>query len=105
KKSPRGPADTDLSSTAERRRLGRVVHDDRGNARVEWWDVPADHPRPVLEVRDLSIESEGDPCNPYALPPRPVRRRGSGRPRDLRKLSEWIKLVRAMEEKKQRGED
>jgi hypothetical protein len=72
------------SSTAERRRLARIVHDDRGNASVEWVDAPAGYERP-----SLSIEGES------------YRRSAGSRSRDLRKLSEWIKMMRALEERKQ----
>ena len=35
---------------AERRRIGQVAHDERGNAFLNWRDAPADHERPVLEI-------------------------------------------------------
>jgi hypothetical protein len=104
----------DTEPTGERRRIGRVVHDDRGNGRVEWDDAPPDFERPKLEVEDpdtavrrLAILNEGkaDPFDPYSrgasarkAPPPPPKR-------DLRKLSEWIKMMRQMEERKERGED
>jgi hypothetical protein len=98
-------------TTAERRRVGRIVHDERGNGLVEWVDVTE---RRGFELDD-TLELEGplsiqqdvvDSFNPYErMPlskpknePRPVKR-------DLRKLSEWIKATRAVEEKKLRGED
>jgi hypothetical protein len=98
-------------TTAERRRVGRIVHDERGNGQVEWVDVTE---RRGFELDD-TLELEGplsiqqdvvDSFNPYErMPlskpknePRPVKR-------DLRKLSEWIKATRAVEEKKLRGED
>jgi hypothetical protein len=93
---------------AERRRIGRVVHDERGNASVSWRDAPADHPRPVLEIlgeAKLSVKTEQS-FDPYS--------RGGGhrelRPptarttrTDLRKLSEHIKLMRALEERRRNG--
>ena len=62
-----------------------------------------------LEIVDhrtggLAIKHDEDSFNPYERTPvepntsRPVKR-------DLRKLSEWIKTMRAVEEKKTRGED
>ena len=101
----------DLSASAERRRLGRIVHDDRGSASVEWHDAPDDYERPVFRIEgtgvkdDLALKRE-DKFNPYDRVPgtstaAPMKR---GK-RDLRKLSEWVKMMRAMEERKKRGED
>ena len=98
------------SGATERRRLAKIVHDDRGNARVEWQDAPR-----ALERATLSIEGDsgGRPelgYDPYARNPRGTTGVGAGtreRPpkRDLRKLSEWIKQMRELEARKQRGED
>jgi hypothetical protein len=110
--------ETDAKGTGEsakRRRFGKVVHDDRGCASVEWQDAPEDYVRPVLEIenggnaqnrvkiarereRPLSIAKQ-DAFNPYqrSVPDEPTQ--GSAR-RDLRKLSKWIKLMRELEEKK-----
>jgi len=92
---------------AERRRIGTVVHDDRGNASVSWRDAPADYERPVLEVLGnpgLSIKND-ETYDPYAR--RASRNNGGSTRTDLRKLSEWIKLMRELEERKRRegGED
>ncbi|HTD12648.1 MAG TPA: hypothetical protein VK676_11310 [Steroidobacteraceae bacterium] len=90
--------------TAERRRMGTVVHDERGNASVSWQDAPSDYERPVLEVLGdpkLSVKSE-DACDPYARPP--SRPGGNGKRTDLRKLSEWIKLTRELQERKSGGD-
>jgi hypothetical protein len=89
---------------AERRRLGTVVHDERGNASVEWRDAPAGHERPVLEVLGedrLTLKTEEVSYDPYART-RP-RKAGCGTRTDLRKLSEWIKLMRELEERKRNG--
>jgi hypothetical protein len=105
---------TDTSSTAERRRLGRIVRDDRGSASLEWQDAPDDYERPVFRIEgtgvrdELSLQNE-DTFNPYDRKPDSATTLGgsgarSGK-RDLRKLSEWVKLMRAMEERKKRGED
>ena len=90
---------------AERRRIGKVVHDDRGNASVIWHDAPPDHERPVLEVLGdpgLSIKSDEESFDPYARYP---ARKSSGNTTrtDLRKLSEWIKLTRELEERNRNG--
>ena len=80
------------------------MHDERGNASVEWRDAPADHERPVLEVLDedrLTLKTEEVSYDPYART-RP-RKAGCGTRTDLRKLSEWIKLMRELEERKRNG--
>jgi len=107
----------------DRRRYGRVVHDDRGNALVQWEDAPDDYERPVLEIeqtgtqRSLSHRLNADqlslePHNsfdPYAssrpLERKPQHSTGSTSRTDLRKLSEWIKLKREIEQRKQRGDE
>jgi hypothetical protein len=92
--------------SAERRRVGTVVHDERGNASVEWRDAPADHERPVLEVigeNGLSVKTDEVSYDPYARH-RPLRT-GVGKRTDLRKLSEWIKKMRELEERKRNGGD
>jgi hypothetical protein len=89
--------------------MGRIVHDDRGNASVEWEDAPPDYERPVLEIADdkagkPSIKSDGA-YNPYARDEAPARKPGNTARTDLRKLSEWIKMMREREEKKGGGEE
>lgn len=95
------------AADSERRRIATVVHDDRGNASVEWQDAPADYQRPVLEiVGDLSLQKDEKSYDPYAR--RALReepRAGSTTRTDLRKLSEWIKMVRELEERKRLGCD
>ena len=98
------PADREDVPEAERRRIGTVVHDDRGNASVRWRDAPADLERPVLEVLGdpgLSIKPE-ETHDPYA---HHEARKSTGNTTrtDLRKLSEWIKLMRELEERKRNG--
>lgn len=95
------------AAEAERRRIGTVVHDDRGNASVRWRDAPADYERPVLEIlgehkdHKLSIQSD-ESYDPYSR--RPARTSTGNTSRtDLRKLSEWIKKMRELEERKRRG--
>ena len=85
----------------ERRRAATIVHDARGNASVEWRAAPADHERPVLEVqgeRGLTLKTDEVSSDPYARS-RP-RQGGGGARTDLRKLSEWIKLMRELEERR-----
>jgi hypothetical protein len=99
-----------LDSSGERRRLSRVRHDDRGNAYVEWVDVPADLvKRPKLEIEgesnELQLETPQTSCDPYSNRSGAARTRGSGNTSrtDLRKLSEWIKMMRELEERKRDG--
>ena len=100
---------------ANRRRVSQIVHDDRGNARVEWID--AGRAGIPIERAPLSIEStpaRGDSAklsverkrssgfDPYARigaahipePKKPLVKK------DLRKLGEWIKLKRELDERK-----
>jgi len=81
-----------------------VVHDDRGNASVKWRAAPTDHERPVLEVlgeHGLVLHSEETSYDPYAR--NGPRRSGGGKRTDLRKLSEWIKQMRELEERRRSG--
>ena len=101
------------------------MHDDRGAATVEWRDAPLDHERQKLEIENtrgsgrgdsklrggLTLEVRNDDTfNPYDRRPdtfggRPGQAGGPrGGQRDLRKLSEWLKMMRAMEERKKNGE-
>ena len=101
--SKRKSAPPSAPQSSERRRIGTVVHDDRGNASVSWRDAPADYERPVLEVLGnpgLSVKSE-ESFDPYAR--RETRKGGGNTTRtDLRRLSEWIKQMRELEERKRR---
>jgi hypothetical protein len=93
---------------ANRRRLGRVMHDERGNAFLTWHDAPADEKRHVLEILgDPKLKVKSDQgFDPYArLEPRPTA--APAKPKDLRKLGEWIKMMRELEARKRAaaGED
>jgi hypothetical protein len=98
--------------SGERRRIGRVVHDERGSASVEWWNAPDDYERPVLSIEgsgvksdaDLSIKND-DTFNPYDRKPDSTVPNDRTGKRDLKKLSAWLKLMREMEERKKKGED
>jgi hypothetical protein len=79
--------------SGNRRRLSRIVHDERGNARVEWEDLSTDDPRAVARV-PLAIAGESPPKDMRL--PDPVSKKST----DLRKLSEWIKLTREMNQRK-----
>lgn len=106
----------------DRRRVGRIVRDDRGTAIVEWQYLSPEQTG-RFERLPLSIE-DGDSRDglrmdvPYrsARGYDPYQRVGDtgvytapGKPkrRDLRKLGEWLKLKRELEERKARenGED
>jgi hypothetical protein len=93
-------------SESERRRVGTVEHDDRGNASVRWRDAPADDERQVLEILGqppLAIKSEdnGDPYARGKMRPKPARPART----DLRKLSEHIKKMRELAERKRTDQD
>jgi hypothetical protein len=104
-------AGPDSGGTAERRRLGRVVHDDRGSASVEWRDAPADYERPVFQVAGTGVQDplavkNDDTFNPYdRTPDSSPTNTGKNGKRDLKKLSAWLKLMREIEERKTRGEE
>ena len=100
---------------ANRRRVSQIVHDDRGNARVEWID--AGRAGVDLERAPLSVEptpARGEPTklsversraggfDPYARvgsagAPAPKKQPAK---RDLRKLGEWIKMKRELDARK-----
>jgi hypothetical protein len=106
-KPPLHPPAPSTSSAAERRRIARVVHDDRGNAKVEWENAPADYERTTLAIDDAPLTRKPDEgYNPYGghSPARPKERPPPNSKRDLRKLSDWIKKMRELEERKKRGE-
>ena len=108
---PSGTPDP-LARTSERRRVGRIVRDDRDTASVEWVDAPADYGRVPLSIEGTLPpgikRTPGGGYNPYetisphkgsAAADRPTGRR------DLRKLSAWIKQMRELQERKKRGEE
>ena len=90
---------------SERRRVATVVHDDRGNASVKWRDAPADSKRTILEVQGeapLAIKTDEtfDPYSRRQMHRSDTRRNGHTARTDLRKLSEHIKMMRELEERK-----
>ncbi|HEX8757711.1 MAG TPA: hypothetical protein VF745_15350 [Steroidobacteraceae bacterium] len=106
-----GEQDRKQESTGERRRLSRVRHDDRGNAYVEWIDAPAELvERPRLEIQrtpgeQLQRDPQCSAYDPYANDSGYARKSGNTTRTDLRKLSEWIKMMRELEERKRTGGD
>jgi hypothetical protein len=96
------------NSDAERRRIGRIVHDDRGNASVNWHDAPSDYKRQVFELEEqpgaLAVQKVARTFNPYEAATLPESKKSVGPKKDLKKLSEWIKMMRDLEERKRRGE-
>jgi len=102
-----------------RRRASQIVHDERGNARVEWIDAGyAGEPleRAPLSIQDtpargdaakLSVERKrASGFDPYARVGAAHAREQKKAPgkRDLKKLGEWIKLKRELEARKDSGE-
>ena len=107
-------------ASQNRRRASQIVHDDRGNARVEWID--AGYAGVPLVRAPLTIEqtpARGDHAKLSVERTRakgfdPYARVGNGHTpeakkqpvkRDLRKLGEWIKLKRELEARKDSGDD
>ncbi len=89
---------------ANRRRLGRVMHDDRGNAYLSWHDAPADEKRHVLEILGepkLKVKTS-ESYDPYArVEARTAAAPGTpAKPKDLRALGQWIKMMRELEARK-----
>ena len=112
--------DKTTSLAANRRRVSQIVHDDRGNARVEWID--AGYAGVELERAPLTIEKTPPRGENARLSVERVRaggfdpyaRVGTGpaaivkKPppkRDLRKLGDWIKMKRELEARKAQGDD
>jgi hypothetical protein len=109
----------------DRRRVSRIVHDERGNARVEWIEVE-DSRQNLIDRRPLEIEDDTSASRAGKTPALAIERakpkgfdpyqrvatagRTNTEPkrapakRDLRKLGEWIKLKRELEERRARGE-
>jgi hypothetical protein len=108
KAQPDDPADADGQSE-ERRRVAKIVHDERGNARVEWTDAAHGVERPPLSLDEPegNVHRGYDPYQRSTGSQRgkaPSGSREGGPRRDLRKLSEWIKQMRELEERKRRDD-
>lgn len=108
-----GPASVEFP----RRRLGRIVHDERGQASMEWEALDARDsgraPRQKLQVMDDAQLAELRPqsnrvsslaagADPYDLgvTARVKKLQRPRTPEDMRRLNEWIKQKRAVEEKR-----
>ena len=113
-KKDRYPPDSPPAASAdtiERRRIGRVVRDDRDAAIVEWVDAPSDYERVPLSIEGElphGVKRAANGYNPYeTISPSKNTAAPDKRPakRDLRKLSAWIKQMREIEERKKRGDD
>ena len=112
KQDKRAPEPAAESDPGQRRRVGKVVRDDRDSATVEWVEAPAGYHRVPLAIESTLPPSGIKPVSGYdpyetIAPQRAVSKPADKRPakRDLRKLSEWIKQMRDLEERKKRGED
>jgi hypothetical protein len=109
---PDRPRDA-TADTVERRRIGRVVRDDRDSAVVEWMDAPSDYQRVHLSIEGETPQPHGglkraaSGYNPYETLSPNKSKTPDKRPahRDLRKLSAWIKQMREIEARKKRGDD
>lgn len=117
-KNPGRARETPEEIAFPRRRLGRVEHDHRGNARMEWALLPEDAgaDRPVLEILEgdatrepkayeLKASSFKRGFEPYGRDAGAVPTEAPRKPKDLRKLGEWLKLTRELEERRKRGEE
>jgi len=107
-------------ASQNRRRASQIVHDDRGNARVEWIDagyagVPLERAPLTIEQTPargehgkLTVErTRAKGFDPYARVGNGHTPEAKKQPakRDLRKLGEWIKLKRELEARKASGDD
>lgn len=102
-----------------RRRLARIVHDERGRASMEWERIgPEDRdapPRvplaivedPVPAARSLPPTSSNRGCNPYdrGIETRVERGLRARSPADLRRLDALIRHRRAVEANRRSGDD
>lgn|GEM_PF-665785 len=118
KKFPKPPEPPETAAAEHQRRLAKIVHDDRGTASVEWHEAPEDYERPVLAVDDplavtrnskvrggievLHIDKDNT-FNPYERQIGGGKAPGGSTRSDLRKLSEYIKMMRELEERKKSG--
>jgi uncharacterized protein involved in type VI secretion and phage assembly len=105
KKRPQPPPDQPAENN--RRRIGTVEHDERGRASLRWRDAPAADDRTVLKIlgTPLTIKSD-ESYDPYARGKDQPKAARPKTPRtDLRKLSEHIKKMRELEERKRNEQD
>ena len=98
-----------------RRKLGRIIRNERGGATMEWTtyterdaadrvvlqilETPADGDYSVVPTHATPAPERKSALQPYGAPVPEQGDRGEPAPRrpsDLRKLSEWIKLTRKL---------
>jgi hypothetical protein len=112
--------DKTTSPPANRRRASQIVHDDRGNARVEWIDagftgvelerapLTVEKTPPRGENARLSVERvRAGGFDPYArvgAGPATIVKKPPAAKRDLRKLGDWIKMKRELEARKSQND-
>jgi hypothetical protein len=111
KDNSRPTSSSATSDTSERRRIGKIVRDERDTATVEWLDAPVDYERAALSLESTLPPGTKRPqfggYDPYQTVPAKAKAKTDAKPakRDLRKLSEWIKQMRDLEERKKRGDE
>jgi len=71
---------------------------------IEGARQPATQSKRKLSTGSLSIEAH-DMHDPYMRMPETERKRDRGQRTDLRKLSAWIKMMRALEEARKNGNE
>ena len=113
----RGAAPEERPAPVPRRKLGRIIRNERGGATMEWTTYTEQDSAERVVLQILETPADGDySVVPTQGAPAPERKPGlqpyggaaafaeaSGsdpaprRPSDLRKLSEWIKLTRKLQ--------
>lgn len=114
----RSAAADERSAPVPRRKLGRIIHNERGSATMEWttYGEQDSAERVVLQILETPadgdysvVPTQGAPApaparkpglQPYGAPAFDQGNRNEApprRPSDLRKLSEWIKLTRKLQ--------
>lgn len=111
----RGAAPDERPAPVQRRKLGRIIRNERGGATMEWTTYTEQDAAERVVLQILETPSDGDySVVPTQVAPAPERKSGAQphgapttapagrdetaprRPSDLRKLSEWIKLTRKL---------
>jgi hypothetical protein len=113
----RSTAADERPAPVQRRKLGRIIRNERGGATMEWTTYTEEDAaeRVVLQVLETPADGDysvvptcGTPApdakpghQPYGAPAARARddqdAAAPRRPSDLRKLSEWIKMTRKVE--------
>lgn len=112
-----GTAADERPAPVQRRKLGRIIRNERGGATMEWTtyteqdaaervvlqvlETPADGDYSVVPTHGTPAPEAKQAHQPYGAPAARARddrdESAPRRPSDLRKLSEWIKLTRKVE--------